>query len=534
MSLNPASLGSTTQNYIGKSQFGSDPYLNGAVDDFRIYSRALSASEIAAQVNPSPAIPTGLTAIPGEGLVSLAWAVDESAGTYTVKRAAVNGGPYTTVASGLTVPTFTDTGLTAGTTYYYVVSAVNWLGASANSTETAGTPYSIAWAAQDIGSVAATGSASVSGQTVTVIGSGADIWGTADAFQFRQVALTGDCMITARVTSVQNTDPWAKAGVMIRGSLAANSMNAALLVTPTTTNGVTWQSRTTDGGATGFANTTGITAPYWVSLIRTGTTVQGFRSADGVTWVSAGTATLPLGATAYVGLAVTSHLDGTLCTATFDNITVNWLPDAPAGLTATSGSQQLALNWSTSPNAASYNVKRSPTSGGPYTTIATGVTAPTYTDTGLADNATYNYVISAINIIGESANSAEDGATTYTTLENWRQANFFTIANSGNAADTADPDGDGMTNAQEFAAGTNPNSRASALKVSSVAKSGSDMLVSFPSVSGKTYTVQRSDTLQSGSWTTVQSGIAGTGGTVQVTDTGGALQPRRFYRVVVQ
>ena len=178
MSLHPSSLGSTTHNYIGRSQFSADPYLNGAINDVRIYSRALSASEITAQVNPSPAIPTGLTAIPGEGLVSLNWAVDESASTYTVKRATVSGGSYTTVASGLSVPTFTDTGVTNGITYYYVVSAVNWLGESANSTETAGTPYSIAWASQDIGAVAATGSSSVSGQTVTVIGSGADIWTT--------------------------------------------------------------------------------------------------------------------------------------------------------------------------------------------------------------------------------------------------------------------------------------------------------------------------------------------------------------------
>lgn len=46
--LNPSGLGATTQNYIGKSQFSSDPYLNGSVDDFRIYSRALSSAEISA------------------------------------------------------------------------------------------------------------------------------------------------------------------------------------------------------------------------------------------------------------------------------------------------------------------------------------------------------------------------------------------------------------------------------------------------------------------------------------------------------
>ena len=48
MTLKPSDMGSTTQNWIGRSQFSADPYLNGKVDDFRIYSRALTASEIAA------------------------------------------------------------------------------------------------------------------------------------------------------------------------------------------------------------------------------------------------------------------------------------------------------------------------------------------------------------------------------------------------------------------------------------------------------------------------------------------------------
>jgi hypothetical protein len=58
--------------------------------------------------------------------------------------------------------------------------------------------------------------------------------------------------------------------------------------------------------------------------------------------------------------------------------------------------------------------------------------------------------------------------------------------------------------------------------------------VNFATVVGKTYAVERSDTLQSDSWTTVQSGIAGTGSVVQVTDTNAATQPRRFYRITVQ
>jgi fibronectin type 3 domain-containing protein/regulation of enolase protein 1 (concanavalin A-like superfamily) len=410
MTLTPASLGSTTLNYLGRSQFSGDPYLNGTLDDFRINSHAFTDAEIAAAANPPPNVPTGLATNPSDGLISLNWAISETASTYNVKRAAVSGGPYTTVGSGLTTPTFVDTGLTDGTTYYYVVSAVNWLGESANSAETAATPYSIAWAAQDIGTVAAAGSASVSGPTVTVTGSGADIWGTADAFYFRQVALTGDSVITARVVSVQNTNAWAKAGVMIRGSLAANSMNAALFVTPTTTNGVSWQSRTTNGGSTTNSVTTGITAPYWVRLVRTGATLQGYRSVDGATWVSSGTATLSLGATAYVGLAVSSHADGTLCTATFDNVSVNWVPDAPSSVTATPGPLKVALNWNSVPNATTYNVDVATVSGGPYTSLATGLTSPSYVQTGFTSGATSYYVVTAVNLAGEGFASNEISA----------------------------------------------------------------------------------------------------------------------------
>jgi len=117
--------------------------------------------------------------------------------------------------------------------------------------------------------------------------------------------------------------------------------------------------------------------------------------------------------------------------------------------------------------------------------------------------------------------------------ENWRFQNFGATANTGNAADNADPDGDGWTNAQEFISGTNPNSRASLLKVDQIQASGNDLNLSFPTVAGKTYRVERSDTLSSDSWTPVQGNIPGTGNLIQITDTGGSGHDKRFYRIVV-
>jgi len=176
-------------------------------------------------------------------------------------------------------------------------------------------------------------------------------------------------------------------------------------------------------------------------------------------------------------------------------------------------------------------VKRSTTSGSGYVSIA-NVTATSYGDTGLVNGTIYYYVVSAVNAGGESATSGEASALPLSGIQAWRLDNFGTIANFGNSADSADPDGDGMSNAQEFAAGTDPNNSSSVLKPTQ-ASSGNDMVISFPTVAGRIYRVERSDTLQSGSWSTVQDNIAGTGVSLAVTDTNGAVQPKRFYRVVV-
>jgi autotransporter-associated beta strand protein len=73
---------------------------------------------------PAFAAPTGLTATPSDGQVALSWDASGGATSYTVQRSTSSSGTYTTIASGLTTTTYTDTGLTDGTTYYYEVAAV--------------------------------------------------------------------------------------------------------------------------------------------------------------------------------------------------------------------------------------------------------------------------------------------------------------------------------------------------------------------------------------------------------------------------
>ena len=160
------------------------------------------------------------------------------------------------------------------------------------------------WTAADIGGPAVRGSATFSGDTFTVSGAGADIWGRVDQFMFVHRQLTGDGTIVARVDGVQNTHHWAKAGVMIRESLAAGSRNAYAFVSAA--RGVAFQRRTSTNGSTVSTIVSGA-APEWVRIERAGSSITASRSADGVTWSRIGTQSMTLPATIYVGLAVTSH-----------------------------------------------------------------------------------------------------------------------------------------------------------------------------------------------------------------------------------
>ncbi|MFN7928587.1 MAG: NPCBM/NEW2 domain-containing protein [Blastocatellia bacterium] len=177
------------------------------------------------------------------------------------------------------------------------------------------------WQKQDVGLVAAPGDASFASGVFTVKGSGADIWDVSDSFHFVYQPLARDGEIIARVTSVGNTDVWAKAGVMIRASLAANAPYAMMMVSSARGGGYQWRYFT--NGNSGSRIDSRARTPYWVRLVRQGNTLTGYTSTDGVTWSLVQAQTIPnLPGTVYLGLAVTAHNNGALCTATFDNVTV--------------------------------------------------------------------------------------------------------------------------------------------------------------------------------------------------------------------
>ncbi|HVU23024.1 MAG TPA: putative glycoside hydrolase [Opitutus sp.] len=184
-----------------------------------------------------------------------------------------------------------------------------------------------AWTDTDVGSPLPAGSSSLSGGTFTVNGAGAETYGTSDEFHYVSRPFTGDCTITARIATEQNTSQWAKVGLMLRESTAANAAYSFVFLTPDQTSGtdrgILFESRASTGASsTQTSNLPGYIAPYWLRLSRSGDTFTAFRSSDGVVWTTVGTQTLSLASTLDVGLVVCSHAAGVLNTSTFDNVLV--------------------------------------------------------------------------------------------------------------------------------------------------------------------------------------------------------------------
>ena len=181
------------------------------------------------------------------------------------------------------------------------------------------------WLNQDIGTVDVAGTASESGGTFTISASGADIWSTSDEFHFVHQSWTGDLQLTARVATIGNTNVWAKAGVMIRESLDANSAFAMTIISEG--NGRRFQSRVATGNTVNNSGRNSAVAPEWVRLVRLGNEFQAFGSEDGNNWTLLGEQTINIDATVEVGLCLTAHDDGEVNTSTFDNITLEEPPE---------------------------------------------------------------------------------------------------------------------------------------------------------------------------------------------------------------
>jgi hypothetical protein len=195
---------------------------------------------------------------------------------------------------------------------------------------------------QDIGNTTAVGDATFDSSTgtYTVKGSGGDIWNVNDQFQYVYKPLTGDGEIVARAVNIQNTDFWAKGGLMIRESLDSNSKNAFMFETSSPDHEepvFQWRTNTT-GPSADFGNHINHlqAAPVWLRLVRSGNNFSGFwahDNGDGThgPWNEIGTpVSISMNSTVFVGLGLTAHNnDGRINTSTFDHVTITGNTSAP-------------------------------------------------------------------------------------------------------------------------------------------------------------------------------------------------------------
>jgi len=162
---------------------------------------------------------------------------------------------------------------------------------------------------------------------------GADIWGDNDQFRYAFKRLDGDGSIVARIDSIAFTDVWAKAGVMIRRNLEPGSAHAFMLLTPEGRRA--FQNRPVDGSSACFSAHSlpgAVTLPYWVKLERRGNQFTGYYSPNGVKWirqpdtenpeadVSPNPQTIDMPSSVWIGLALTSHAEGTATRAAFSAV----------------------------------------------------------------------------------------------------------------------------------------------------------------------------------------------------------------------
>jgi cellulose 1,4-beta-cellobiosidase len=196
-----------------------------------------NSTEVAATPQAVPAAPTGLAAVAGDAQVSLTWTTRAGATSYNVKRATTSGGPYTTVATGVTATPYVNTGLTNGTTYYYMVSGVNPAGEGANSAQVSATPkasalQSLTLSASKIkGGIPLTGTVTISlaapagGKVVNLVSSNPNILA---------VPLSGTVTISEGFTSAPfdiKTSQTNK-NVNVTATLGGVSKQQTILVTP--------------------------------------------------------------------------------------------------------------------------------------------------------------------------------------------------------------------------------------------------------------------------------------------------------------
>ena len=351
----------------------------------------------AVQIVPHNAPPTALTAAGLDSQVLLKWTASADVGTYTVKRSLAASGTYTTIATGITALTYSDTGLTNGTKYYYVVQTVNGNGASANSNVASATP------------------------TAPFIGTGNGLLATyysGDAANFAPetttpIVITTDATVNFAQDEAANYNPSTWDLLVPHDDFTA--VWTGQLLAPYT--GVyKFQTITDDGARLTLNGTLLINAPNYQAA-------TAYTSAA-VTLTAGQKYTIKMEYFQGVGGLVSQLLYAPpglpfqiIPQSQLYSVPGSGVPGRTVNLNAFGFSSAVKLAWGGATNAATYTIQRSFVSGGPYTTIATVVTGRTYLDIGLTNYAPVYYIVKAVNASGVGAPSNEASAIPYAAFQ---------------------------------------------------------------------------------------------------------------------
>jgi fibronectin type 3 domain-containing protein len=350
------------------------------------------------------AAPTGVTATPvSASQVNLSWTVVANATSYAVQRSTSSGGPYSTVGSPTTT-SFSDTGLSAATTYYYVVEAVNASGSSVASSQvsaltapaapTGVSATGVSTSQINLSWTATTGAAGYTVQRSTTSGGPYSTVGSPATASFSDTGLT-----------VGTTYYYVVEAVNASGTSAASTQVSATTV-PAAPTGVSATAVSASQVNLSWSATTGATS---YAVQRSATSGGPYSTVGSPATNSFSDSGLTAATTYYyVVLAV----NGSGSSAPSAQVSAVTMPAAPTGVTATAVSaSQVNLSWTATTGAASYTVQRSTTSGGPYSTVGSPATN-SYSDTGLTAGTTYYYVVEAVNGSGASVASSQVSALT--------------------------------------------------------------------------------------------------------------------------
>jgi regulation of enolase protein 1 (concanavalin A-like superfamily) len=431
---------------------------------------ASSSDDVVVTVNQAPVVNPGFTNAGPALAIALSdpanldgSATDDGLpnppGTLTYNWTSVNG-PGTVNFTDANAASTTATFSSAGSYTLRLTASDSALSGSADLPLLVGGPLPSPWSDQDIGAVGTQGRGSFLTGTFIERGSGADIGGSADAFHYIYQPLNGDGKIIARIVTQYNSDPSAKAGVMIRENLTAGSKYAAVVITPS--NGIIFQRRTATNGTTANTTATGsqFVVPYWLKLTRTGNSLATYYSSDGLTWTSAGSSSVTMGSSVFIGLAVTSHSVFN-STATIDQVNLPPIANAGPDQSITVPANTVTLNGSATddgqPNGSIGYIWTKVSGSGTVTfgntsqavTTALFSAAGTYTLRLKADDgqlsATDDVVITVSPAAAGSTIRINSGGSSYTDSSSqvWSADAYFTggtaASYTGTVSGTSDP-----------------------------------------------------------------------------------------------